>query len=500
MKLVLALLLIVFLTGSTRAGSYQIVHQEVIEGGEEFTSLDPIVDISNETIGLIYCDYRNFAVVFDYHNNVLDFEKLLDFHPSRSVNCIAGSARRAYVLVQESDVYARFICLEMGGDYSVVADLPAERFQPPADALWRPGRPKDMGLTMLSTDGEPYGLSFHQTTPFHTSIGGGPYIEHIDMSNAAVYDLELETLVPQFEATRVLLGDVCAGGSREIVSFMNWYLSWQEWGINWVDSGTESDFWIEVKRGAGDTVMRMRDPDGQGLQLLVDNFDREPLLDEVIYYGQSDDLLGLHESGASHAALYSFASGTPEELWYMPLSGVTLEHVYRPQHFIAGMRGPGEVITLNYWTGVLSDSVALDRELEATTFFETGSDPPVLNLVGRNHDTIFVYQFQTPTEVANETEVTLPTSFSLVQNYPNPFNCGTVISFSNQIRQRLQLKIYNVLGQEVVVLHDQDTPARDFSISWNGRDKEDREVASGVYFARLASPTESKLIKMVMLK
>jgi hypothetical protein len=149
--------------------------------------------------------------------------------------------------------------------------------------------------------------------------------------------------------------------------------------------------------------------------------------------------------------------------------------------------------------GQLSEPIDLGRSFHAWCFFESGYEEPKLNIAGLHYDTLFVYQFETPTDVFNETDNILPSSFDLTQNYPNPFNNETVISLSNHTRQRLTLKIYNILGQEVVTLYDAETAVGDFSFSWNGQDSGDRQVASGVYFARLVSPDSAKLIKMVLL-
>lgn len=94
----------------------------------------------------------------------------------------------------------------------------------------------------------------------------------------------------------------------------------------------------------------------------------------------------------------------------------------------------------------------------------------------------------------------LPSNSSLHGSYPNPFNSSTVISYSLDQRMHVRLTVVNTLGQTVAVLLDREHPAGDFTASWNGRDDRDREVATGVYFARLETEDAVESIKMVLLK
>jgi hypothetical protein len=95
---------------------------------------------------------------------------------------------------------------------------------------------------------------------------------------------------------------------------------------------------------------------------------------------------------------------------------------------------------------------------------------------------------------------TLPTEFALEQNTPNPFNPTTMVSFSLPKAAHVNLTIYNVLGQQVKTLVDQDLPAGVQSVEWNGTDNSGRTVASGVYFYRINADQFSATKKMLMLK
>ena len=89
----------------------------------------------------------------------------------------------------------------------------------------------------------------------------------------------------------------------------------------------------------------------------------------------------------------------------------------------------------------------------------------------------------------------IPRAFSLSQNYPNPFNPTTHIRYSVPISHHVSLKVFNVLGQEVLTLVDGVQEAGNYVATFNGTD-----LTSGVYFYRLESGGVSLSKKLVLLK
>jgi len=80
----------------------------------------------------------------------------------------------------------------------------------------------------------------------------------------------------------------------------------------------------------------------------------------------------------------------------------------------------------------------------------------------------------------------VPSSYELSQNFPNPFNPLTTIRYGLPKEERVTLKVYNFLGQEVTTLVDDELkPAGYHAAIWDGRNKNGGAVASGVYFVRL---------------
>jgi hypothetical protein len=73
----------------------------------------------------------------------------------------------------------------------------------------------------------------------------------------------------------------------------------------------------------------------------------------------------------------------------------------------------------------------------------------------------------------------VPGPFSLAQNYPNPFNPSTVITFGLPVRSRVKLEVYNLIGQRVASLVNEERNAGTFEVTWTP------SVPSGVYLYRI---------------
>jgi membrane-bound inhibitor of C-type lysozyme len=89
----------------------------------------------------------------------------------------------------------------------------------------------------------------------------------------------------------------------------------------------------------------------------------------------------------------------------------------------------------------------------------------------------------------------LPDKFALAQNYPNPFNPTTQISFDLPVAAKVTLDVYNVLGQRVSTLVDDNLEAGTHVVTFDGA-----SYASGVYFYHISADNFSQTKKMVMLK
>ena len=92
-------------------------------------------------------------------------------------------------------------------------------------------------------------------------------------------------------------------------------------------------------------------------------------------------------------------------------------------------------------------------------------------------------------------QANLVTTYSLSQNYPNPFNPTTVIDYTIPKESHVMLKIYDVLGQEVETLVNEDQNVGRYQVQFDGS-----RLASGVYFYRLVAGNHVVTKKMLLLK
>ena len=105
--------------------------------------------------------------------------------------------------------------------------------------------------------------------------------------------------------------------------------------------------------------------------------------------------------------------------------------------------------------------------------------------------------FHDPISVTSDA---FPTEYQLAQNYPNPFNPETTIGFSLKESGRVTLGIFNLQGQLVRLLVDQEKPAGFFSVNWNGRDESGAGVSSGVYCYVLKVNDYAQVKKLIFMK
>jgi hypothetical protein len=94
----------------------------------------------------------------------------------------------------------------------------------------------------------------------------------------------------------------------------------------------------------------------------------------------------------------------------------------------------------------------------------------------------------------------LPRAFSLNQNFPNPFNAETAISFSLPSGGDCRFEIIDILGRTVKSLDLRGLPAGNRTVTWDAKDNNGHDVASGVYFYRLSFGSSLQARKMILLK
>ena len=104
------------------------------------------------------------------------------------------------------------------------------------------------------------------------------------------------------------------------------------------------------------------------------------------------------------------------------------------------------------------------------------------------------YESHYPVKV-EDNNLNLPTEFALYQNYPNPFNPSTKISWQSPVSGWHTLTVYDILGNEVAILVNEEKPAGEYEIEFNAN-----KLSSGVYFYQLKAGNYLNIKKMILLK
>jgi hypothetical protein len=98
------------------------------------------------------------------------------------------------------------------------------------------------------------------------------------------------------------------------------------------------------------------------------------------------------------------------------------------------------------------------------------------------------------TSVENPNEK-IPVKYQLINNYPNPFNPKTVINYELPITNEVDLSVFNVLGQKVTTLVDQQKQPGYYQVEWDATD-----YASGIYYYRIQAGDFQDVKKMILLR
>jgi hypothetical protein len=85
--------------------------------------------------------------------------------------------------------------------------------------------------------------------------------------------------------------------------------------------------------------------------------------------------------------------------------------------------------------------------------------------------------------------------FVLKQNYPNPFNPVTKINYSVPKMSFIKINVYDILGNEITTLVNEEKSAGDYAVEFNGSN-----LSSGIYFYRMQTGTFIDIKKFILMK
>jgi hypothetical protein len=145
---------------------------------------------------------------------------------------------------------------------------------------------------------------------------------------------------------------------------------------------------------------------------------------------------------------------------------------------------------------VLNDLITIDTATGIGT---------VVGSIGLKDITGLSYSTNDLTPVENEDVLSVPKDFILNQNFPNPFNPSTQIRFALPVNSAVKISVFNLLGEVVKEILNNDLNAGLHTVIWNGDDKSGNKVSTGIYFYELKATGVdgnqfNQIRKMVLLK
>jgi len=143
------------------------------------------------------------------------------------------------------------------------------------------------------------------------------------------------------------------------------------------------------------------------------------------------------------------------------------------------------LVAAHKWTEKGNFGIVAFARSKADTFTVTSSD--TLHVIVRD-----------PDAVAEETE--LPAEFRVEQNYPNPFNPKTMIRYQLPAGAHVTMEIYNISGQKIRTLVDEEQAAGYHAAIWDGHNDAGMAVAAGLYFMQIRAGGNMNTIRMALLK
>ncbi|MFC1475313.1 T9SS type A sorting domain-containing protein [Candidatus Zixiibacteriota bacterium] len=102
-------------------------------------------------------------------------------------------------------------------------------------------------------------------------------------------------------------------------------------------------------------------------------------------------------------------------------------------------------------------------------------------------------------DISNKSQ-TLAKHYRLKSNYPNPFNPITTIEYNLSSEAKVDITVYNMVGQAVKKLICKTIPAGTHTVEWNGKDEFGNNVSTGIYFYKIVTEGYSETRKMILLK
>jgi len=135
----------------------------------------------------------------------------------------------------------------------------------------------------------------------------------------------------------------------------------------------------------------------------------------------------------------------------------------------------------------------LDKLVEQNTTYE-------YRLADVDYDGVVTYHSVRSVTVENAPLSAELEEFIVMPAYPNPFNPSTTLTFGLDKDSKVTINIYDITGQLVNTLYQNEQKQGWHSIEWKGTDQNKNQVPTGIYLGRITSNEQTKTVKLMLLK
>ncbi len=499
MKSLIVFVVVYASTVTVLAGDYRIVVQEQIDGAEDYLHVDPILNSAGELEGFFSTSGQGHLFTFADGSTTfpempagrITANYMSENSDSLFLFFLVGNCLHRYTIVDGPTIVRdRYIFLPRLGSWSGVMSLNVFY-----DLVIEPDPRHSRYRVRVSTVDAYHNGMIIESAEYHWSA-----IHLVAQDLARIYT----TIPAQFHCTgdfRVARGFASIDYRYLRETRKIYHPDWTEWIYNQRTWST-----VDMRDGNGALLHHQEHDDRLYRAMYGGNFCHHLSGDELITeYWNGTNMENRWFSADFQLQCLGYFDDSLQEVWSLPVGDLILRWADQSTGTLAGTGGRRSpisyhgrydslVVFIDASSGQVTDTVNLSRSVMPYKFFQTDGD--MLNLLCRAHDTIFVYQFDTPLDVEEPVAASArPAAFRLHQNYPNPFNPATKIRFTLPRAAEVKLEVFNIMGQKVATLIDKQLNAGDHTCMWDGSG-----VASGVYFYRLETPDFAATKKMVLMK
>lgn len=209
---------------------------------------------------------------------------------------------------------------------------------------------------------------------------------------------------------------------------------------------------------------------------------------------------GLYKWTTTVTAPGSFeVEGDENDIWIFQIAGdltvssdinVTLTGGAQAKNIFWQVSGEVSIGTNSHFEGIILSKTAINLNTGASL----NGRALAQSAITLDQNTITLPSSSQTTSV-DGTENSLPENFSLSQNYPNPFNPSTVIRYQVPVNADIRLEVFNMLGQSVALLVNEQKAAGSHTVSFDAS-----SLSSGIYIYRIQSAGFSQSRQMLLIK